>query len=74
MKIYTYSKARRCLSEVLDLARKEEVVIKRRGGDLFSVVCKAAKSSPFDIPGITTRATTSDILAAVRSSRERGTE
>lgn len=30
------------------------------------------KSSPFDIPGIKTKATTKDILDAVRDSRRRG--
>ncbi len=74
MKVYTYSEARRCLAEVLDTARKEEVVIKRRGGDQFSVIRKSLASSPFDIPGIKTAATTADIVAAIRTSRARGTE
>lgn len=72
MKQYTYSQARQRLSEVLDAARDEEVVITRRGGDSFSVVYKARPVSPFDIPGIQTRATTKDILDAVRASRRRG--
>jgi len=72
MKQYTYSQARQRLSEVLDAARDEEVVITRRGGDSFSVVYKARPASLFDIPGIQTKATTKDILDAVRSSRRRG--
>lgn len=32
MKVFTYSEARQKLSTVLDLARSEEVMIKRRGG------------------------------------------
>jgi len=36
MKTYHYSEARKRLSELLDTAKKEEVLIKRRGGrDLF---------------------------------------
>ena len=70
MKVYTYSEARRCLSEILDTARREEVVIKRRGGDQFSVMRKTTRKSPFDIPGIKTRASTADILDAVHTSRE----
>ena len=31
MKVYTYSEARQHLSKVLDIARKEEVVIKHSG-------------------------------------------
>ncbi len=72
MKTYTYSEARQRLSDVLDTARKEEVLITRRGGDTFSVICKAKPESPFDVPGIKTKATTKDILNAVKESRSRG--
>jgi prevent-host-death family protein len=71
MKVYTYSEARQRLSEVLNIARNEEVVIKRRGGETFSIIFRKSKKSPFDVPGIQTKATTKDILAAVRESRER---
>jgi prevent-host-death family protein len=71
MKVYTYSEARRRLADVLNIAKSEEVVIKRRGGETFSIIFRKSKKSPFDIPGIQTKATTKDILAAVRESRER---
>lgn len=71
MKVYTYSEARQRLADVLNIARTEEVVIKRRGGEMFSVILKKDKKSPFDIPGIQTKATTKDILAAIKESRER---
>ena len=71
MKVYTYSEARQRLADVLNIARNEEVLIKRRGGETFSITCRKTKNSPFDVPGINTRATTKDILAAVRESRER---
>jgi prevent-host-death family protein len=70
MKVYTYSEARQRLTHVLDIARNEEVVIKRKGGETFSVIFRKDKKSPFDVPGIQTKATTKDILAAVRESRE----
>ena len=69
MKVYTYSQARQHLSEVLDTARTEEVLIRRRGGETFSLSYKRDAKSPFDVPGIKTRATTEDILNAVRESR-----
>lgn len=69
MKAYNYSVARKHLSEVLDIAKNEEVLIKRRGGETFSLRLKKTTLSPFDIPGITTEATTEHILAAVRESR-----
>ena len=74
MKVYTYSVARQRLSEVLDIARTEEVIIKRRGGENFSIILKKTPKSPFDIRGIKTRATTNDILDAVRESRSRAAE
>lgn len=71
MKVYTYSEARQRLSEVLNIARTEEVVIKRRGGEVFSIVYKKSSKSPFDIKGINTKATTNDILDAIKESRSR---
>jgi prevent-host-death family protein len=71
MKVYTYSEARQRFSEVLNIARTEEVIIKRRGGESFSIIYKKSPKSPFDIPGIKTRATTKDILDAIKESRSR---
>jgi hypothetical protein len=56
---------------VLDIAREEEVIIKRRGGETFTVVFKKKTKSTFDIPGIKTKATTQGILEAIKESRER---
>jgi hypothetical protein len=69
MRVYTYSQARQCLSEVLDIAKKEEVVIRRKKGEVYSVKIKEMKNSPFDIPGIKTKVKTDDILEAIESSR-----
>jgi len=74
MKVYTYSEARQRLADVLNIARSEEVIIKRRGGETFSIIYRKSKKSPFDVPGIQTKATTRDILTAVRESRERFAE
>ncbi|MFA5905521.1 MAG: type II toxin-antitoxin system Phd/YefM family antitoxin [Desulfobacula sp.] len=71
MKVYTYSEAKQSLANVLNIAKTEEVVIKRKGGETFSIIFKKNKKSPFDVPGIQTKATTNDILDAVRASRER---
>ena len=75
MKVFTYSEARQKLSTVLDLARSEEVMIKRRGGEVFKVMFKKpTQSSPFDVPGVKTNATTKDILEAIHDSRARNIE
>ncbi|HOE11901.1 MAG TPA: type II toxin-antitoxin system Phd/YefM family antitoxin [bacterium] len=69
MKVYTYSEARQRLARLLDTARKEEVLIRRRGEETFSITYKTVPKSPFDVPGIATKATTADILEAIRESR-----
>ena len=74
MKVYTYSEARQRLADVLNIARNEEVIIKRRSGETFSIIFRKSRKSPFDVPGIQTKATTKDILEAVRESRERSSE
>ena len=71
MKVYTYSEARQRFSEVLNIARTEEVIIKRKGGESFSITFKKSDKSPFDVPGINTRATTKDILEAIKESRSK---
>ena len=71
MKVYTFSQARQRLAEVLDTARHEEVRIKRRAGDLFSIRYRREKDSPFDVPAVSTQATTEDILDVIAASRAR---
>jgi len=72
MKVFTYSEARQNLSRILTLAQNEEVEIRRKDGTVFSLRSKQCNTeSPFDVPGIETRATTRDILEAVRECRER---
>lgn len=72
MKVYTYSEARQKFSAVLDIAKSEEVLIKRRGGETFRIVFTQSPKSPFDVAGVKTKATTKDILEAVRESRSGG--
>jgi hypothetical protein len=74
MKVFTYSEARKRLARVLDMARKEEVLIKRRGGETFSLTRKPPRQSPFDVPGVKTRATTRNILEAIAESRSKRAE
>jgi len=70
MKVFTYSEARQNLSKLLKIAQREEVEIRRRDGAVFSLVSKKEEAkSPFDVPGIKTKASTQDILDAVRRSR-----
>ena len=70
MRVYTYSAARQHLSELLNCAENEEVVIKRRDGKTFTVIAKPISSSPFDVPGINVKASTQDILDAISETRK----
>ncbi len=71
MQVFTYSEARQNLSKLLVLAQTEEVEIRRKDGSIFSLVSKEKSSkSPFDVPGINTKATTQNILSAVEESRK----
>ncbi|MDA3916892.1 MAG: type II toxin-antitoxin system prevent-host-death family antitoxin [Deltaproteobacteria bacterium] len=74
MKVYTYSEARQKFSTVLDIAKYEDVIIKRRGGETFKIIFTKSPKSPFDVAGIKTKATTKDILNAVKESRSRVAE
>ena len=71
MKVYTYSQARQNLSKVLTECRSEDVLIRRRGGEAFRVTPEPTEGSPFDVKGVKTKATTADILQAVREVRRR---
>lgn len=72
MRSFTYSEARQKLSKLLVLAQTEEVEIRRKDGSVFSLRSKQNRiKSPFDVPGTDTDITASDILDAVRESRER---
>ncbi len=72
MKVYTYSQARNRLAEVLEESKQEDVVIRRRRGDAFSVSPRSrSRRSPFDVPGIGRGIKRGVLLAAIRESRSR---
>jgi hypothetical protein len=72
MKTYTYSQAQERLADILEESKKEEIVIRRRKGDIFSIVPKApVRRSPFDVPGLSKRISRKEILEAICESRER---
>jgi len=72
MKIYTYSEARQRLADILEESKKDEVVVRRRNGDMFSIKPKTtSRRSPFDVPGLNKSITREEILESIRESRER---
>jgi len=72
MKVYTYSQARQKLADILEQSKKEEVIIRRRSGDMFSILPKSpSRRSPFDVPGLGKNIDRKELLEAIRESRER---
>lgn len=72
MKVFTYSEARQNLSKLLSLAQDEEIEIRRKDGSVFVLRSKRpADGSPFDLPGVNTKAKTADVLDAISESRHR---
>ncbi len=72
MKVFTYSEARQNLANLLDLARTEDVEIRRKDGSRFILRARRPNAtSPLDVPGIRTDASTADILNALHDVRER---
>jgi len=71
MKVYTYSEARQNLSKILNESKSEDVLVRRRGGGVFRISPESQTGSPFEVEGVKTKATTADILRAVREVRQR---
>ena len=72
MKVYTYSQAREKLANILEESKKEEIVIRRRKGDLFTIAPKTpSHRSPFDVAGLAKSIAREEIVAALRESRKR---
>jgi len=74
--IYTTSQVQKQLAELLQKALREgQVQFKSKDGQVFVIrplkSVKTSKSSPLDVKGIKLPVTTSDILQAVRESRQR---
>jgi len=71
MKIYSYSRARAKLADVLEESKSEEIIIKRRKGEMFIITPqKGRRTSPFDVLGINKKITRQEIVEAIRESRE----
>lgn len=72
MKVYTYSQAREKLSLILDQSKIDEVVIKRRKGDLFTIIPKTpVGKSPFEVESLGKNIPKKEIIDIIRQSRER---
>jgi len=75
MRVFNYSEARQNLTTVLNMAMKEEVIIRRQDGSRFKIVPldvnKEIDKSPLEgIKGVKTKATTQELLNIIREGRE----
>jgi antitoxin Phd len=72
MIVYTCSEARQKFASLLDKASKTGyVLVRRKDGRLFSIRPERKGTSPLQVKGVKTKATTNDIIEAVRESRNR---
>ena len=72
MRAYSVTEARQKLAEVLDAAKIEDVIIRRRGGETFLLSLQRRSGSPFDVPGISGLDISADeIVEVIREMHER---
>jgi antitoxin Phd len=71
MTIFTFSQARQNFAQVLEKAKTEEVLIKRRDGSVFSVKSAKKMRSPLAVRGLKTKITAQEIVDVVREVRHR---
>ena len=71
MQIYSYSEAKQKLASLLDEADSNgKVFIRRRDGRTYALVPEGTPASPLDVPSISAKFSTQEIVSLVR--RERG--
>lgn len=73
MLIYTYSEARQKFSKVLEEAESSgKVIIRRKDGKTYAIIPETPKKSPLDVPSISAKITTGEIVSMIRDGREKG--
>ena len=72
VEVYTYSEARQKLSRVLDDAESTgKVLTRRRDGRTYALVPERGRASPLDVPSVSARLSTEEIVALVKRQRGR---
>jgi hypothetical protein len=71
MKTYSCTEARKDFSKLLAIALKQEVIIREKNGQKYKIVPISNKEnkSPFEISGIKTNISVSEILSTLKESR-----
>lgn len=72
MKEFSFTEARQHFASILDEAKKEGIVcVKKRDGEAFYIKPATSNKSPLDVKGVDLGVTSSEIVDAIRESRER---
>lgn len=71
MTVFTFSQARQNFAKVLEKAKTEEVLIKRRDGSVFSLKSAKKSRSPLAVRGLKAKVTAQEIVEIVREIRHR---
>ena len=71
MTVFTFSQARQNFAKVLEKAKTEEVLIKRRDGSVYSLKSAQKLHSPLAVRGLKSRITVKEIVGIVREVRHR---
>lgn len=70
MKVYTYTKTRERLAEILDLAALgEEIRIKRKEGQMFRILLVVDSKSPLDVKPVLSHITREEIVSSIHEGR-----
>jgi hypothetical protein len=71
MRTYNYLEVQQNLSSILNLALTQEVIVKEKNGRRFKImpVNGVADRSPFEVSGINTVISTSEMMDFLRESR-----
>ena len=72
MREYSFTEARQHFASILNEAKKEGVIcVKKRDGEAFYIRPAMPQKSPLDVKGVNLNISSSDIIDAIRESRER---
>lgn len=72
MNMYTFTEARQKLAALLDeAARRGEVRIKRRDGQVFVIRLQARNGSPLDVKGLDLNLGLPEILQSIQEGRRK---
>lgn len=70
MKVYTYTKTREKLAEILDQAAfGEEIRIKRKDGQMFQLLLVVEPRSPLDVRPVLSHMTREEIVSSIHEGR-----